>query len=144
MSLLENYQLIDPDQGNDEYAAGLYEAITAPDPDIATPVLQVSLVVRFSNSPKVLTETINWDIAEEQFANVRLLVDHYLSTYGTLHIMDVAGDILRAAVINTDFVASIEINGRRVDRPDEDTRRSKFHRVGSEGTSLKMTTDPTW
>lgn len=142
MSLLENFRLVSASDDNDAYAASLYDEIRNAAADDAAPVLKVSLVVRFNNSPKVLTETVNWEVAEEQFTNLRMLVDHYMSTYATLHVMDVNGDILRAAVINTDFVASIEINGRRVDRADEDVRRSKFHRMSPEGTSLKVTTDP--
>lgn len=138
MSLLENYRLLVDD--SDQYASNLYRDITGAEVDSATSLLAVSFLVRFQNNPKTISEKMSFDIPESQLTNVRLLVDHYLDEYATLHLVDDRDNTIYAAVVATEAVMVIEIIGRRVVRNDEDIRRSKFHTdlnrtVGSRGSS---------
>jgi hypothetical protein len=132
VSILSNYQLQHlTNLGNPEfsgdpdgYAELLYKAIRIVPVD-ATPRLVVKVALRLRNG-KSVTETVPFQVAEEEFTSLRLLIGHYLATYPTLHLLANEGRYLHACVVKTDEVTHVDIVGEKVEINDEDVRRSKF------------------
>lgn len=127
MSILENYQLqnISFGNGSDDYAESLYNQICDAETDETTPRLQVQVSLRLRNGKSVV-EPISIQIVEEQFTNLRLLIDHYLIEYPVLHLLADQDRYLHACVVKTDEVTHADIMAQRIEINDEDIRRSKF------------------
>lgn len=133
---LENYQL---DETGDTRAAALYQMITDREGlDEATPMLKVRIVVRLTGTTHSAIENLPFQVAESQLVNVQVLVDHYVTNYDTLHIMNDTTRLIQAAVIPTHSILTVEIVAERIERDsDDEQRRSRFrrHNVGHQGTS---------
>lgn len=126
MSFLETFQLLAHDEEPDTFAEGLYNQICGEYED-DTPEIHVTFVLRFRDGGNSAVEKMSFLVPESQFTNVRVLADHYLSQYDVVHLLDdSAGDLMRAAVVVTDALASISVIGERVRVNDEDVRRGKF------------------
>lgn len=127
-NFLQNFLLCDED---DEVARQMYEelmrAVTRTPHDVARLEITVRLHFRGRGRDPV-NEKLAFHVPDDAFVLVRKLADHYLRTYGTLHVLDDPENtsLMRAHVIVTDELSSISLHADRAERTDEDIRRSKF------------------